>query len=183
MVAHQVAHVRDLGYSPVVAALTMSIVSGVGIVGAGWGCGTAALRLNIKHLAIAGVIIQLAALSILMTTSDLTYIYIYAILFGLSNGILITAMPTVIGEYCGRASFAPLMGIMLAVGIALESLAPVVAGIVYDSRATYIPAFYHRGGIQPGRTDKLQPFPEVGAAMVNLISSCRATGAFSIPVL
>lgn len=140
MVAHQVAHVRDLGYSPVAAALTMSIVSGVGIVGR-LGCGAVALRLNIKNLAIAGVIIQLAALIILMTTSDLTYIYIYAVLFGLSNGILITAMPTVIGEYYGRASFAPLMGVMLAVGIALESLAPVIAGVVYDSRGTYIPAF------------------------------------------
>ena len=33
MVAHQVAHVQDLGYSPVAAALTISIVSGFGIAG------------------------------------------------------------------------------------------------------------------------------------------------------
>ena len=140
MVAHQVAHVMDLGYSPVTAALTMSIVSGVGIVGR-LGCGAAALRLNIRYLAIAGVIIQLLALVILMTLSELTFIYIYAILFGLSNGMLITAMPTIIGEYYGRASFALLMGVMLAVGIALESLAPVIAGIIYDYRGTYLPAF------------------------------------------
>ena len=54
---------------------------------------------------------------------------------------LIGAMPTVIGAYYGRTSFAPLMGIMLAIGIALESLAPLIAGIIYDSRGTYIPAF------------------------------------------
>ena len=55
--------------------------------------------------------------------------------------MLITAMPTIIGEYYGRASFALLMGVMLAVGIALESLAPVIAGIIYDYRGTYLPAF------------------------------------------
>jgi MFS family permease len=140
MVAHQVAHVRDLGYSPVTAALTMSIVSGVGIVGR-LGCGAAALRINIRYLAIAGVILQLIALSILMTFTEISMVYVYAILFGLSNGMLITAMPTIIGEYYGRASFALLMGVMLAVGIALESLAPVIAGIIYDSRGTYLPAF------------------------------------------
>ena len=43
--------------------------------------------------------------------------------------------------YYGRASFAPLMGIMLAVGIALKSLSLVITGIIYDSRSIYIPAF------------------------------------------
>lgn len=140
MVAHQVAHVRDLGFSPVTAALTMSIVSGVGIIGR-LGCGIAALKINVRYLAVAGIIIQLISLGILMTSTSLVSVNIYAILFGLSNGILITAMPTVIGEYYGRASFALLMGIMLAVGIALESLAPIIAGVVYDNSATYVPAF------------------------------------------
>ena len=140
IIAHQVAHVQDLGFSPVTAALTMSIISGFGIVGR-MGCGIVGMKMNIRNLAIAGILLQVISLVVLIATNSLSFVYLYSALFGLSNGILITAMPTIIGEFYGRASFAHLMGIVFAVGIAVESLAPIIAGVVFDATSTYTVAF------------------------------------------
>jgi cyanate permease len=140
MVAHQVAHVQDLGFSPVAAAMTMSLVSGMGIVGR-LGCGVLALRFNIRYLAVAGFVIQLIALGILILTQELTLIYIYAALFGISNGSIITAMPIIIGDYYGRAHYAQILGVIFAISIAAESAAPAVAGAVYDATGIYTTAF------------------------------------------
>ena len=140
MIAHQVAYVRDLGYTPVAAALTMSLASGIGLFGR-LGYGVAALRFDVRHLAITGVLLQLVALGILLATGDLGYIYLYAILFGISNGMLFTAMPTIVGEYFGRAAFARATGVILAVGLTIEAMAPVVAGAIYDATSGYKIAF------------------------------------------
>jgi MFS family permease len=140
MVAHQVAHVQDLGFSPVAAAMTMSLVSGMGIVGR-LGCGVLALRFNIRYLAVVGFVIQLMALGILILTRDLTIIYIYAVLFGISNGSIITTMPTIIGEYYGRAHYAQILGVIFAISIAVESAAPAIAGAIYDATDIYTMAF------------------------------------------
>lgn len=140
MVAHQVAYVRDSGFSPVVAALSMSLVSASGIVGRA-GFGALALRFNMKNLAITSFGIQLIALAILLTSKNLAFIYIYAILFGVSNGALLTAIPTFIGAYYGRAHFAQIVGVVFALGIAVEAVAPTVVGIIYDATTTYTLAF------------------------------------------
>lgn len=140
MVAHQVAYVHDSGFSPVVAAWSMSLVSASGIIGRA-GYGALALRFNMRNLAIASFGIQLIALAILLTSKNLAFIYIYAILFGVSNGAILTAMPTFIGTYYGRAHYAQIMGVIFALGIAVESLAPTVAGVIYDATTTYTLAF------------------------------------------
>jgi cyanate permease len=140
MVAHQVAYVRDLGYSPVAAALTMSVASGVGIIGR-VGCGVLALRIDIKRLSITAVLFQLVSLIILLTLKELHYIYLFAVLYGIGNGMLITAVPTIVGEYFGRAYFAQIIGIVFAAGIAIEAAAPFVAGLLYDATSSYFMAF------------------------------------------
>jgi MFS family permease len=140
MVAHQVAYVRDLGFGPVVAALTMSLVSGLSIIGRA-GFGALALRFNMKNLAAVFFGIQLIALAILLTSHNLVLIYIYAILFGVSNGALLTAVPTFVGAYYGRVHYAQIVGVIFALGIAFEAAAPAIAGVIYDATTTYTLAF------------------------------------------
>jgi len=140
MIAHQVAYVRDLGFSPAAAALTMSLVSGMSFIGR-LGFGALALRFNMKNLTTASFGIQLIALGILLTTKDLALIYAYAALFGISSGAIITALPTFVGAYYGRAHYAQILGVVFALGITIEAAAPAVAGVIYDITATYMPAF------------------------------------------
>jgi len=138
--AHQVAYMKDMGFTPIIAAMSLSVIAGTSIVGR-LGFGALALRFEVRHLAVASFAVQLVALAILLTTRNLTLIYIYAVLFGISYGALITALPTFIGGYYGRTYYAQILGLILPVGMIAEAMGPVLAGAIYDATTTYTPAF------------------------------------------
>lgn len=58
MNSHQIAYIQDLGFSPMTAATTLSLVSGLGIAGS-LGFGTLAIKYNIRYLALSCFILQL----------------------------------------------------------------------------------------------------------------------------
>jgi len=106
------------------------------------GFGFLGVRFEVRHLAIASFIIQVTALIILLTTKTLLLIYIYAMLFGISYGALIVALPTFIGAYYGRTHYAQILGLYIShLVIVAEALGPIVAGAINDAMGTYIPAF------------------------------------------
>jgi sugar phosphate permease len=136
MIGHQVTYVQDLHFSPVAAAFTVSLLSGLSIAGR-LGFGFLALRFNIKKITITFFIVQLIALGILLTSRNLGLLYVYSVLFGLSNGAIVSALPTMIGAYYGRAHFAQITGVILAVAITIEAIGPTIAGIIHDTTSTY----------------------------------------------
>ena len=140
MTAHQIAYLKEIGFTAILSALLYSLVSGMGIIGR-FGFGALALRINMKKLLIISFIMQLAAFIILLATKNPILIYLYAVLFGISCGAIVTAFPTIVGEYFGRTSFAQIMGFVLPLGILGESIGPIVAGIIYDTTTTYTLAF------------------------------------------
>ena len=140
MTAHQIAYLKDIGFSVIIAALLYSLVSGMGIIGR-LGFGALALRINMRKLIITSFVLQICAFIILLTTRNPILIYLYAVLFGISGGAIVVAFPTIVGEYFGRTSYAQIMGFALTVGIVGESIGPVVAGIIYDTTTAYTLAF------------------------------------------
>ena len=140
MTAHQIAYLKDIGFSAIVAALVYSLVSGMGIIGR-FGFGALALRINMRKIIITSFVVQLCSFIILLTTENPVLIYLYAVLFGISGGAIVASFPSIVGEYFGRTSFAQIMGFVLPLGIAGESIGPVVAGIIYDTTTTYTLAF------------------------------------------
>jgi len=138
--AHQVAYLKDMGFTPIVAAMVLSLISGMSIVGR-LGFGALSLRFELRRLTIASFVVQLIALAILLTTKSLGLIYIYATLFGISYGALVTAFPTFVGRYYGRAHYAQILGWIFPLVLATEAVGPVLAGAIYDATTTYAPAF------------------------------------------
>ena len=138
--AHQVAYLKDVGFTPMIAAMVLSLVSGMSIIGR-LGFGALAVRFEVRQLAITSFVVQLVALAILLTTRNLTLIYIYAALFGISYGALVTALPTFVGGYYGRTYYAQILGIIFPLSTVAEAVGPVLAGAIYDATTTYMPAF------------------------------------------
>jgi MFS family permease len=138
--AHQVAYLKDIGFSPIVAAMALGLIPGMSILGR-LGFGFLGVRFEVRHLAIASFIIQVTALIILLTTKTLLLIYIYATLFGISYGALVVALPAFIGAYYGRTHYAQILGLIFPLAIAGEAAGPIIAGIINDAMGTYIPAF------------------------------------------
>ena len=140
MGAHQIAYLRDLGFSSMTAASTLSVMAVSNILGS-LTFGSLALKYDVRHLASAGFLCQLTALSILLSTTNLTMMYIYAIFLGLATGSLITAMPTFIGAYYGRERYAQVMGVVFPFQVVSHAMGAMVAGIIYDITSAYTMAF------------------------------------------
>ena len=140
VMSHQVAYLKDIGFTPMIAAMALSLVSGMSIIGR-LGFGALALRFEVRRLAIASFAVQLVALAILLTTKNMAFIYIYAALFGISYGALITALPTFVGGYYGRTHYAQILGLIFPLTTVAEAVGPVLAGAIYDATATYTLAF------------------------------------------
>jgi len=138
--AHQVAYLKDIGFSPIVAAIALGLIPGMSILGR-LGFGFLGVRFEVRHLAIASFIIQVTALIILLTSKTLLLIYIYATLFGISYGALIVALPSFIGAYYGRTHYAQILGLIFPLAIVGEAAGPIIAGVINDAMGTYIPAF------------------------------------------
>jgi MFS family permease len=138
--AHQVAYITDIGFSPIVASMTLALVSGMSILGR-LGFGLLGVRFGVRHLAIFSSFAQVIALLILLTTKSLLLIYAYTVIFGISSGALIVALPTFIGAYYGRIHYSQILGLIFPLILLSEAAGPVIAGAINDVIGTYILAF------------------------------------------
>lgn len=138
--AHQVAYLKDIGFSPIAAALGLGLVPGMSTLGR-LGFGLLGVRFQMRHLAILSLSVQVVALVILLTTRSLPLIYTYAVLFGISYGALVVALPAFIGAYYGRIHYTQILGLVLPMTLVAEAAGPIIAGAIKDVVGTYIPAF------------------------------------------
>jgi MFS family permease len=140
MTSHQVAYMQDIGFSPLTAATTMSILA-VGSMIASLAFGGLALRINIRYLGAFAGILQLAGMVILLTTRELTLLYVYSALVGMGTGALLAAMPTFVGTYFGRQLYSRVMGFINAAHIAASAVSGTFGGAIYDATGNYTLAF------------------------------------------
>jgi OFA family oxalate/formate antiporter-like MFS transporter len=123
--SHQVAYLKDIGFSPMTAAIVFSLVPGVSIL-TRLAFGFMAARIEVRHLAAVFSAIQVAAFAILLTSKSLPLVCLYAVLFGLGYGVLLTALPTFVGSYYGRKHYAQILGMIFPVALVAE---PVVCSM------------------------------------------------------
>jgi MFS family permease len=120
--------------------MTLALVSGMSILGR-LGFGLLGVRFGVRHLAIFSSFAQVIALLILLTTKSLLLIYAYTVIFGISSGALIVALPTFIGAYYGRIHYSQILGLIFPLILLSEAAGPVIAGAINDVIGTYILAF------------------------------------------
>ncbi|MCD6568483.1 MAG: MFS transporter [Dehalococcoidia bacterium] len=140
VISHQVAYLEDIGFSPIIAATTLSVVAGMSILGR-LGFGLLGTKFDVRHLAIASCVGQFIALVILLTARSLFLIYVYAGLFGICYGALVVALPTFIGTYYGRSHYAQILGFIFPLTLIAEAAGPLMGGAIYDATGTYTLAF------------------------------------------
>ena len=140
MNSHQVAHMQDVGFTPMMAAMTVSVLSIATIIG-NLGFGGLVARFSIRKLVSVAFAIRLIALAILLTSNNLAMLYVYAVLFGFSGALISTAATTLIGNYYGRARFPQIMGMIVVLMYIFLAAGPAFGGAVYDSTGTYTLAF------------------------------------------
>lgn len=140
LATHQIAHVQDIGYEPMTAATTLSVMSVSSLFGSLL-FGFLALRIKVRRLAFGAFISQLAGLTILLTAKELGLLYFFAVLVGLSGGALTTTLPTLVGSYYPRERYAEVLGMVFPFQIIANAAAGTIAGAIFDATDSYTPAF------------------------------------------
>ena len=156
---HIIPFAIDMGYSPMDAALVLSLIGGANIIG----------RLTIGRLsdaigrrlpAIATASFQVVTLLWLMWARELWMLYVIAIVCGFSFGGLDLLVIALVGEVFGTRRIGTIMGLMAACWGIGAAAGPAVGGLAFDVTGSYFIAF----GVG------------AGAMMIAALFACLITG-------
>jgi MFS family permease len=137
-IAHGVVHLKDLGHTPAMAALSVSFMVFANLVGKLL-LGALGDRIEPRLLWAAASAIFSVGMYLLVNA---TTIYAFAICLGLGFGAFVVCMMTVLSNYYGTQVYASVVGIAMAVQTTAGAIAPLVAGHLYDTTGSYSTSFY-----------------------------------------
>lgn len=139
--AHGVVHLRDLGHSMQVGAWAVGTLTISGLV-AKVVIGVLGDRLDPRYLWAIFCAAFGVGMLILVGARAPAAVTVSAICLGLGFGGGIVAMMATLSNYYGTKSFASLSGLAIAINTGICSLAPIIAGRMYDQGYGYSGAFY-----------------------------------------
>lgn len=140
MFVHIVAHARDIGISPIIAASTLSIIGGASIVGR-LSVGTLFDRIGIRKALVGSVSLGVIALLLLVLSPATWSFYLFTIIYGLSYGSFVPMETAVPAELFGISSLGIIMATLGLIPTFGSALAPPLAGAIFDATRDYHIAF------------------------------------------
>ena len=142
---HGVVHLKDLGHSPAEAAMAMSILAISTLAGkllASFGD-----RIEPRYIwAVAMTAFGLGMVLVVHATSTAD-LYPFPILLGFGWGATLVSMMGAPMNYFGLKAYPAVIGLWLAIQTGIGSLAPFVAGYIFDKYGSYTPTFYSIAGL------------------------------------
>jgi MFS family permease len=142
---HGVVHLKDLGHSPAEAAMAMSILAISTLIGkllASFGD-----RIEPRYIwAFAMAAFGLGTVLVVHATSAAD-LYPFPILLGFGWGATLVSMMGAPMNYFGLKAYPAVIGLWLAIQTTIGSVAPFVAGYVFDRYGSYTPVFYSIAGL------------------------------------
>lgn len=140
---HALLYFRGIGFSPMEAALTVSIFNLVNSPGRfimGW----LTDRIEARIIYAVGQVFIVAAIVIawVIPAGDMFLLYTYSVLWGVGFGLTYPVMAPWMGNYYGAANFAPINGsTILPIGSIFSGFVPIGAGYIFDALKSYTLAF------------------------------------------
>ena len=141
VVAHGVAHFKDLGHSPGMAAIFLSSV----IFSALAGKGIFAFlgdRIEPRFIWSAALIAAAIGLVLMVKATSTIELYSSAFLLGAGPSISILCMFTLAVNYFGKTAYPTLMGVTGLFLALIPAIGIVLTGMVFDHFGSYALAFY-----------------------------------------
>ena len=137
---HIVVHGMDLGMSATVAAALISTMA-LSSVLARLAVGSFFDRVGGKGTLILCLVPLLASLLALLVTNTHNSLFAVIVVYGFAHGGLFTVMSPVVAEYFGLKAHGALFGSIIFFGAISGSVAPVLAGYIFDTTGSYSMAF------------------------------------------
>jgi MFS family permease len=144
--AHGVAHLRDLGFTPAEAASSISIMLLCALFGTLF-FATVADRIEPRLVWAGASLVFGIGVILALRASGAAGLYLYAICMGTSFGASFAAMMVLPANYFGTKAYASVISLVMVVGTTAGAAGAYVAGIVFDRVGSYTPAFYFVAGM------------------------------------
>jgi len=137
---HIVPFAVDLGLSPFLAAMTISVVGFAGFAGR-LAIGTISDRMGrLRTLSLCLLLQAMAFLGFAISTG-LSLLYLAAAVFGFSYGGVTSLFPALVGDFFGRLATGAIVGFIFAIAGSSAAFGPLIAGYMYDATRSYNAAF------------------------------------------
>lgn len=141
MIIHQFAFITDLGYAARPAALLISGVLAVSVVG-GLSFGWASDRLSPIRLSSLCFALGALGVSLLLGSPSVAHLVGYAILFGLAFGGTGPLLALVVTRCFGVQAFGLIFGFYQGMVSVAAVVGPALLGSIYDATASYGRGFW-----------------------------------------
>ena len=137
---HLAVHGMDLGMSAPRAAALLSVIGAASIAGR-LSVGFAVDGIGGKNAYILCFAFLLTSLAGLIFITGHAALFVIIAIYGFAHGGLFTVVSPAVAEYFGMKAHGAIFGTVLFFGTIGGSLGPIFAGMVFDSTASYAPAF------------------------------------------
>jgi MFS family permease len=137
---HEIPHLINIGINEVTAARILGLMISISVPGR-LIFGFLGDYIEKKKLIAAIMFVQGIGVLIFAFASNITHVYAFVIIYGLSYGGCIPLLMALRGDIFGRKKFAQLSGIMSPFRMIGNVVGPVFAGLLFDLTGNYKIAF------------------------------------------
>jgi MFS family permease len=140
VMTHLVRHARDINFSPMEAAATLSLIGGISIAGRVL-LATVSDRIGTKVTVIFCALLQAGAMVWLIWAQDLRMLYLFALVYGFAYGGMIPVTAALVSDTFGLGRIGVILGLLeISFGIG-AAIGPAMGGLIFDARGSYSLAF------------------------------------------
>ncbi|MFC2008593.1 MFS transporter [Chloroflexota bacterium] len=134
--AHLIPLATDRGISLTTAALALSLVSGMSVLGR-LGCGLISDAIGWRSTLAVAISGGGIAVMLLPWAGQAWVVFLLVVVFGVCHGARAVAALGMVGTMFGMRAVGELLGLMVSVSLLAGSIGPYVAGMVYDYTNSY----------------------------------------------
>ncbi len=143
---HQAPHLIERGLSPIVAATVISFFSAMSAV-ASFGIGFLPRRWPLRFvMSVAAVLLGTGTVG-LIGVGAVESAYLFAGLFGLGIGGVMTLLPMAWADYFGRESYGAIRSVALSLQVIAQAVGPIASGLLRDASGNYTGSLVLFGGL------------------------------------
>jgi MFS family permease len=146
LMTHQVAYLFDIGISAALAAIAGSIMTGV-MSFAQFGTGYLGMRFSMLSIAVSGEICKLIGVAILVSTQELSVVFVAMAVLGMGFGAAFVATMNIFPNYFGLSNYPKIMGTARVFWAFIGGAGAPLAGLIRERTGSYLLAFYLAIGI------------------------------------
>jgi MFS family permease len=140
LMTHQVAYLFDIGVSATLAAIAMSVMTGV-MTFAQFGTGFVGMRYSMHSIAIGGEVLKIIGVVILLSSKSLPFIFVAMVVLGMGFGSVMLATMNIFPNYFGLSAYPKIMGFARLFWAFVGGAGAPLAGFVRDRTGSYMSAF------------------------------------------